>query len=372
MKAIALIPGTTTLRLEERPEPQILKANELKVKVIRVGICGTDREEAAGGRATAPPGKKELIIGHEMLSQVVQVGKDVSKVKEGDYVVITVRRGCGACAACQISRSDMCLTGNYTERGIKGRDGFQAEYVVDEDNYTIKVKPQIASIAVLAEPMSVVQKAIEEAGIIQTSRLPYLKSKNWLEDKTVLVAGLGPIGLLASLILQLRGAKVLGLDIVDATSPRAKILKQMEGTYIDGRKINLKEIHQNSPHIDMIIDAAGIAKLDFNLLEMLGINGILVLTGVPGEQRLIDIDGAALMRQMVLKNQVMVGSVNESIAHFEKGLQDLEIASNQWPGLVEKMITHHFPYPDFESAISHHSQDEIKVIIEWESINGKL
>ena len=372
MKVISLVPGTKLVKLEDRPEPVIQNPDQLKVKVIRVGICGTDREEVSGGRAAAPPGKKELVIGHEMLSQVVEVGKNITQFKKGDFVVITVRRGCGVCAACNMFRSDLCTTGNYTERGIKSRDGFQAEYVVDEQIYTIKVPPQIVNIAVLAEPMSVVQKAIDEAGIIQTSRLPYLpRQSNWLEGKTVFVAGMGPIGLLAALVLRLRGATVLGMDIVDNTTPRAQLIKEMGGTYVDGRKLKPEQIHKDYPHIDMIIDAAGIAKLDFNLLDLLGINGIFVLTGVPGDQRLVDIDGAALMRQMVLKNQVMVGSVNESIVHFEKGIKDLQGASIKWPGLVEKMITNRFPYEQFPKGLSNHNQDEIKVIIEWEGLDGK-
>ena len=337
MKALALVPGTTKLQLVDQPVPTIHKESELKVKVLRVGICGTDREEAAGGRAEAPPGEKQLIIGHEMVGRVVEIGKKVSVVKPGDLVVITVRRGCGGCAACAIARSDMCTTGNYRERGIKGLHGFQSEYIVDDEAYAIRVPQEIEKIAVLAEPMSVVQKAVEEASTIQTARMPYLKgSANWLDGKAAIVAGLGPIGLLAALVLRLRGAKVFGLDIVDPTSPRVKILTAIGGTYLNGKE-KMPDMAAN-----LIFDAAGIAKLDFDLLEMLAINGAFVLTGVPGEQRLIDVDGAALMRKLVLKNQVMVGSVNESIDHLESGIRDLQAASKKWPGVVEKLITQRF------------------------------
>ncbi len=351
MKAIVLQPHTAIVQLKDWPEPQIQKPDEIKVKVIRVGICGTDREEVSGGRADAPPGEKELVIGHEMLSRVVEIGPQVKTVKVGDLVVISVRRGCGACSPCNMNRSDFCLTGNYTERGIKGRHGFQCDFVVDQEMYAIKVDPSIESIGVLAEPMSVVQKAIEEATSIQTKRLPYP-----FEWKKALVAGLGPIGLLAALVLQLRGVKVYGLDIVDPASPRAKVLTEMGGTYIRQKP---------AEPFDIILDAAGIAKLDFDLISCLGVNGIFVLTGVPGDQRLTDIDGARLMRQMVLKNQVMVGSVNESIYHFERGIADLQAASKKWPGLIEKFITKKVPHASFQDAMKHHSPDEIKVVIEW-------
>ncbi len=358
MKALVLQPHTTHLQVKEWPEPQIKRPDEIKVKVLHVGICGTDREEASGGRADAPAGEIELVIGHEMISRVVEVGKEVRSVQVGDLVVITVRRGCGACAACQEGRSDMCQTGNYTERGIKGRHGFQCEYVVDQEAFAVKVDPSIAAIGVLAEPMSVVQKAIEEAGIVQMSRLPYLKNpQTWLEGKSVLVAGLGPIGLLAALVLRLRKANVFGLDIVDPKSPRAQILTAMGGKYIT-------KAGQNDS-FDLILDAAGIAKLDFDLTSLLAINGIFVLTGVPGDQRLLNVDGAKLMRQMVLKNQVMVGSVNESLHHFKNGLKDLKAADQEWPGVVSKLITKHVPYTSFSDVMSHHTPDEIKVVIDW-------
>ena len=105
MKAIAIVPGTAGSRLVERPEPSITTPDEVKIRMIRVGICGTDREEVSGGRAQAPDGQNELVIGHEMFGQVVSVGSSVTRVKPGDYAVFTVRRGCGECAPCLMNRT---------------------------------------------------------------------------------------------------------------------------------------------------------------------------------------------------------------------------------------------------------------------------
>src|ERR1035438_8598936 len=98
MKAIAIVPGTAGTRIVDRPEPAITGSDEVKVRVEHVGICGTDREEVSGGRADAPDGQKELVIGHEMFGQVVSVGSSVTRVKPSDYAVFTVRRGCAECA----------------------------------------------------------------------------------------------------------------------------------------------------------------------------------------------------------------------------------------------------------------------------------
>ena len=163
MKALAIIPGSTSVHAIDVPEPSIASADQVKVKVLRVGICGTDREEAAGGRALAPIGQKELIIGHEMIGRVVGIGKMVTRVKPGDLIVFTVRRGCGSCLPCAMNRSDMCTTGKYSERGIWGLDGYEAEYVVDSEQYAVRIPDELESIAVLTEPMSIVEKAIDEA-----------------------------------------------------------------------------------------------------------------------------------------------------------------------------------------------------------------
>src|SRR5438270_6394436 len=163
MKAIVLIPGTTDVHLDDRPEPAITAADYVKARVLEVGICGTDREEAAGGRSAPPPGRSDLVIGHEMFGRVVDVGRDVHSVAVGDYAVFTVRRGCGHCPACAMNRSDMCYTGDYADRGIRHQDGYQTEFVVDSEQYVVKVPPEIGTIGVLAEPMSIAQKAIEEA-----------------------------------------------------------------------------------------------------------------------------------------------------------------------------------------------------------------
>ena len=117
------------------------REDEIKIRIIRVGICGTDREEVSGGRADAPQGQKELVIGHEMFGQVAGVGSSVTRVKPGDYAVFTVRRGCGECASCIMNRADMCQTGKYRERGIRGLDGYQIEFVVDQEKYVVRCQP---------------------------------------------------------------------------------------------------------------------------------------------------------------------------------------------------------------------------------------
>ena len=366
MKAISLVPGTTDVSLVDVDEPQINDPKAIKVKVKQVGICGTDREEVNGGRADAPPGENRLIIGHEMFGEVVEVGEDVKSVKSGDLGMFTVRRGCGKCEACLNGRNDMCYTGDYQERGIKELNGYQAQYVVDLEAHFVKIPESIKDIGVLTEPMSVAAKAVDEALRIQKERLAgFDNTKDWLQGKKVLVAGIGAIGLLGAFVLRLRGAQVYGLDVVDENSLRPQILKEIGGKYINGTEVQTTNIDDKIGEMDFIFEAAGIAKLQFELIDALGINGIYVATGIPGGDRPVSLDGSALMRQLVLKNQILLGSVNAGPQHFKMAVTDLEAAKKQFPGAIEKLITEKIPASQFKTALVA-SAEEIKVVVEWE------
>jgi threonine dehydrogenase-like Zn-dependent dehydrogenase len=283
----------------------------------------------------------------------------------GDYGVFSVRRGCGKCVACENNRSDMCYTAEYTERGIKGVNGYETEYVVDEEQYVVKVPPSIRSIGVLTEPMSVAEKAIDEAVLIQSARLPEVKMEHWLRGKKTVVAGLGAIGLLAAIALRLRGAEVIGMDIVDENTRRPSILKKIGGKYVNGLKTDVLDFDDKFGQIDFIFEAAGVAEVGFELIDALGINGVYVMTGLPHEQRNISIGAASLMSQLVLKNQIVLGSVNASPRHFALAIADLEKAMNKWGGLMEELITTRVPYTDFVKALDFRSVDDIKTVIEW-------
>ena len=366
MKAIAVVTDSTTIRTIDVPEPSITEPDQIKVKVLQVGICGTDREEASGGRAMPPKGQNELIIGHEMIGQVVETGKSVSQFKPNDFAVFTVRRGCGICLPCLMNRADMCLTGNYSERGIWRLNGYEAEFVVDKEQYAVHIPDDLKDIGVLTEPMSIVEKAIDEVTRVQSMRLPDAPATpNWIFHRSCLVAGLGPVGLLGALALRLRGADVYGLDIVDKDSPRARWLMDIGGHYIDGREISADHVDDAIGPMDIILEAAGIARLDFELIDALAINGAFVLTGIPGGDRPIQVSGAELMRRFVLKNQIMIGSVNASRDHFQSAVNDLSAARVRWGDLVGKLITHRYAYQDFLKAFRDHQDGEIKAVIDW-------
>ena len=127
MKAIAVVPKDKgSARMIDVVTP-VITATQVLVKVKLVGLDGTDKEINEGSYGEPPEGEKMLIFGHESLGEVVGVGAEVKAFKRGDMVVATVRRP-DDCINCQAGEYDMCLKGDYTERGIKGRHGFLSEY----------------------------------------------------------------------------------------------------------------------------------------------------------------------------------------------------------------------------------------------------
>lgn len=370
MKAIATIPGSKILQLIERDEPEILAPDDVKIRITRVGICGTDREIAQGGRANAPEGRQELVLGHEMLGQVAEVGEAVTSVQVGDLGVFIVRRDCGLGLPCCEHRSDQCFTGKYTERGIKLRDGYMTEYVVDKEKYLVRVPDDLGDLAVLTEPLSVSEKAIDEALKTQVARIPGADYDTFLRGKKALVAGLGPIGILAAFALRLRGAEVYGLNRSGADNPKVKLLEEIGGQHINSKQVDIKTLDAVYGQIDIILEATGDAQLEFDLIDALGINGVYVITGIPPADRLVAFTGGELMQQLVLNNQVLLGSVNASKEHNEMALRDLQASRVHWGDAIDRVITHVVPYSDFQNVIPQSAPDEIKTVLDFSMVGG--
>jgi threonine dehydrogenase-like Zn-dependent dehydrogenase len=366
MKALALDTKAGRLRLVDRPEPLLRTYEDVKLRVLRVGICGTDREEVSGARVLAPQGGNEIVIGHEMLGQVVEVGSSVRGVGPGDLATLTVRRGCGRCAPCELGRPDMCRTGDFRERGIWGLDGYNAQFVVDTEKHVIPLPRTLEHAGVLMEPLSVVEKAIEITGRMQQARLPDgLANPNWLFGRTCLVTGLGPIGLLAALVLTLRGAQVWGLDVVDPSSTRSRWLERIGGTFVDGRKAKPADLPDIVGQANLIFEASGVPDLAFEIVDLLAPDGVLVLSGIPAGQRPVQ-TGSTTVRNLVLGNRIVVGAVNAAAGHFQSGVTDMLAAKALWGSMVDDLITHHIRPAEAPAALAERGESgEIKTVIDW-------
>jgi threonine dehydrogenase-like Zn-dependent dehydrogenase len=376
MRAIAFDKATLRPVLkDEVPEPTINSADELLIHVMEVGICGTDRSIVRGESGDFAPGADYLILGHEMLGQVVAAGKDAaSDYAPGDLVVCTVRRPCGLpeCPTCAHGESDMCYTGKFTERGIFRAHGYMTSRIVESTEFTVKLPPELRPFGVLIEPTTVVEKAILESVLVQ-HRLDWVKELNteraiardWRFVRRALVAGAGPIGMMAAFLLRLHDVETHVTDIVPKDGYKASLVTSIGGHYWNSLETPPAEVALQAGNLDLIVEATGIAPVAWELLNALGINGVLVFTGVPGDRGgEFQVQGGHLMRQQVLWNQIVMGSVNANRSYFLHAVKDLGEIVNRWPDALARVITGHHPMEDYLSALTTQPKDEVKAVFD--------
>lgn len=370
MKAVAVFPATREVKLVDEPEPPLARPTDVRLRMLEVGICGTDKELSHFKYGTPPAGSDHLVIGHESLAEVVAVGPDVGRVRPGDLVVPSVRRPCphAECLACAAGRQDFCTTDDYTERGIKERHGFLTELVVDDERYLTVVPPALRDVGVLVEPLTIAEKALAQVRGIQ-QRLP------WACPTTpgggganachrALVLGAGPVGLLGAMALAADGFEVVVYSRGGADSPRARLVREIGGVFVEAETTALADVPRRVGAIDVIYEATGVSRLAFDALAVLGTNGIAVLTGVPGRQPApTTVDTDALMRGMVLRNQVLLGSVNASRDDFAAAVRDLGVFRDRWPGVLRALVTGRFPIDAFAGQLLTPPADAIKNVL---------
>lgn len=360
MKGAAVYPADRKLGIvTDVPEPMIQSTTGVKLRILQVGICGTDREIASFGYGTPPEGFKYLVMGHEGFAEVVETGPEVTGLKPGDLVVPTVRRPCHdpACAACQNGRPDFCLTGLYQEHGIMCMHGFMTELVVDEARYMRLTPPSIRDVAVLVEPLTIAEKGFIQAEKIQM-RLPW----NSTAPLHAVVLGAGPVGLLGAMALRQRGYDVTVYSREREPDPRADITHAIGAKYVSAQDSTLEQMAAAIGNIDLVYEATGSAHLSFAILNVLGRNGLLILTGVPGTHPPESLDTGAIITNMTLKNQCMLATVNAGSDAFDHAISDLTAFCTKWPDAIRGLITGRFKLEQFETPIL--SSSGIKNILE--------
>jgi threonine dehydrogenase-like Zn-dependent dehydrogenase len=334
--------------------------------MLEVGVCGTDHEIARFEYGTPPAGEPYLVMGHESLAEVAEVGSAVSSVKPGDLVVTTVRRTCGRpeCRPCHHDRPDYCVTGAYTERGIKGRHGFMTEEVVDLAKNVHVVPQGVADIAVLTEPLTIAEKALNELDSVLT-RMPWIDPKK--EEKrglNAVVLGAGPVGLLGALALAVRGFDTWVYSRESAKSARADWVESIGARYIESASLPVAQLGKRVGNVDLILEATGAASLAFAAMPAIGQNGIMIYTGVPGGKREVTLDAERIMRDMVLENQLLYGTVNAGPLAFEHAIADLGKFAVRWPKQVRALVTGRFPPENIGDVLSD-GKDSIKSVIQF-------
>ena len=336
MKAIAVYPGKPdSIHLAELPVPsvdEVPNGRGVRVKILRVGVDGTDREINAAEYGSPPPGYDFLVIGHEGFGQVVEVGPQVTELAPGDYVVATVRRP-GTSIYDLIGTNDMTTDDTYFERGINLRHGYLTEQYVDSADFIVKVPQGLKDVGVLLEPTTVVEKGITQAYEIQR------RLRVW-HPKRAAVLGAGTIGLLATLVLRLRGIDVTVFGLTQKPYLNADLLEAIGARYESTRDLSVLDASKKYGPWDLMFEATGYSPIVFEAMQALGKNGVLVLASVTGGDKKVEVPADTINQGFVLGNKVMVGTVNANREYFEQGVRDMSQAELAYPGWLARLLTH--------------------------------
>lgn len=345
MKAIVVRPGEKdSIHMRDMQDPK-MSDDHVAVKMLRVGLCGTDAEINHGLYGKPPDGEEFLILGHENLGVVADVGKNVSGWKAGDLVVSTVRRPCGQCPNCDAGENDCCISGKYEERGIMRRHGFMAEFYVELPQFLNKIPKVVEPFAVLLEPMSVVEKGIDHAYLLQR------RLTTW-KPKMAMVLGGGPVGLLGAAALRARGLRTIVVGREPASDMRAQIVTQLGAEYVSVEKSTILDLPQQVGYPDLVLEATGSARVVFDAMEILGPNGVLCLLSVTGGSSMNEEPIERINQLLVLGNQVVFGSVNANPRHFARGVEDFVTIEKNWPGTMSRLLTNRIPWTDYKDWFS--------------------
>jgi len=356
MKALAVIPGTKgSLHVRSDVPDPVPGAHEALVRVLETGVCGTDFEINDGQYGRSPAGSDYLVLGHENLGVVESAPG--GELTPGDLVVSTVRRPCPErCDPCAASQNDMCRTGHFTERGIVGIHGFMSERYAEDPRYLVPVPARLRPVAVLLEPLSVVEKGLEQAYLLQ-QRMPWT-------PKRAVVLGAGTVGLLAAALLRLRGLETFVVGREPHGTPREALLAEIGLHYVSTSDTPLEVLGTKTGPADVVVEATGAAAVVMPALALLGPDGIAVLASVTSGEKHFDVDVATWNRNMVLGNLLVVGTVNAGRRHFEAGLADMDALESRHPGWLARLITRRIPFDALTTLLDRDGGD-IKTVLEF-------
>ena len=330
MQALVVEPGVAHTARVQDVSPPAIGADEVPVRVLEVGVCGTDREIAHGLFGIAPDGEDLLVLGHEALGVVERDGHGFTR---GDLVSATVRRSCGHCIACEEHSPDSCLTGDYSERGITRLHGYARELVGEDPSQLVPIPKSLGRLGVLAEPTSICARALRHARAIG-GRQPW-------EIQRALVIGAGSIGTLVTYLLR--------LDSVDVTTASLEASRPL----IEESGARYVTTVDDLGRFDLVVECAGNAQLMADSIGLLRRSGVACLLGIDGREQTVELDGRTIGVDAVLENRVLFGSVNAQRQDWLTAVEALDEMRRRWPSALEQLIGARVALDRFEEALAY-------------------
>jgi glucose 1-dehydrogenase len=341
MQALVVRPGVRgSAAVADMPEPRP-GGDELLIRPVEVGVCGTDREISEGWFGIAPAGDERLILGHELLGRVERDGHGFAR---GDLVTATVRRSCGHCNACAAGAPDACDTGDYSEHGITRLHGFAAELAAVSAEHVVAVPEALGRLGVLAEPASICARALRHARAVG-GRQPWAPGR-------ALVAGAGAIGMLCTYFLRLDGLDVWTAALEAPGSEKAQLVEAAGARYAQASATPPAALAAEAGGFDIVIVAAGSAQLSLDALGFLRRNGVACLLGIDGHDRDVRLHGPVIGVDAILGNRALIGSVNANVIDWHDAVERLDAARRRWPDALDRFVGLRTTLDDFASAFA--------------------
>lgn len=342
IEALVTEPGKPHSARVERVAAEPPEGDAVPVRVLEVGVCGTDREIAEGLFGVAPAGERALVLGHELLGVVERAAHGFAR---GDLVTATVRRSCGHCDACADGAPDSCLTGDYVERGITRLHGFARELVLEDPGELIAVPASLGRLGVLAEPASICARGIRHARAV-AGRQPW-------RGERALVLGAGAIGMLATYLLRLDAVQVWTAARGPSGTDRAALVAACGARYVSTSETASAELARDVGGFDLVLEATGDAQMMADTIGLLRRNGVACLLGLDAKERAVTVDGRTLGVDAVLQNRALLGSVNAHRRDWVAAVDALDRALRRWPEAVERLVGLRVPLDRFRDAFAY-------------------
>ncbi len=342
MRALLTTPGESGSTSVGEVAETRAREDQVLVRTLEVGVCGTDREISAGLFGIGPSGGGRLVLGHELLGVVERDGHGFAR---GDLVTATVRRSCGHCAACGEGAPDACHTGDYTERGVTRLDGYAAELVAESPEHLVAIPESLGRLGVLAEPGSCCARAIRHARAVG-SRQPWAPAR-------ALVLGTGAMGMLCTYFLQLDGFEVWAAGRSPGGGEKPRLAEACGARYVSTAATPLDGLAEEVGGFDVVIEATGDAQVMLDTLGLLARNGVACLLGIDGRPRRVSIDGTVLGVDAILQNRALLGSVNANHVDWLASVEHLARARERWPDALEAFVGLRVPVDRFAEAFAY-------------------
>lgn len=361
VRQVVLRRGDASPSLRDAPWPR-REGDQVLARTLLTSVDGTDREVLDNPGAAWPEGEAFVVLGHECLGEVLESPAG-SSLEPGQRVVPLVRHGCGHCDPCLAGNADLCETGDYTEHGIKGLHGFMRDAWTDTPDSLVPVPADLGRLAVLTEPLSVIVKALDVARLVQR-RIPTWEEAGGFAGQRALITGAGNLGTLAAFLLRDEGMDVWTYDRAQPHEATPRLLRAIGATTLQAGEEDLEEVARDVGGFDLVIEATGAPKVLFQALPTLADNGVMCMLGVPAERPAFPVDGDVVMRRMVMRNQVLLGSVNSRREHFDHALRRLRSFRRRFDAAPDRILTHILEPAEFEEAFAD-GPDVIKKVIRW-------